>query len=128
MMLKLHRHTILTLPLPPSVNNYYVKTRFNVRIGPEGLKYRYQVKQRVGPNPETLNGRLAVTVWAWMPDNRVRDLDNLLKCLLDACTQAGVWHDDNQIRRLTIEDRGKADYGKVLLKIREIDKQAMLFT
>ena len=34
---------------------------------------------------------------AWMPDKRVRDLDNLLKAPLDALTRAGFWVDDSQI-------------------------------
>lgn len=30
------------------------------------------------------------------------DVDNLAKAVLDACTDAGVWHDDSQIIQLSI--------------------------
>lgn len=33
----------------------------------------------------------------YMPDRRRRDLDNLLKTVMDAGTQAGVWRDDCQV-------------------------------
>lgn len=40
---------------------------------------------------------------AYPPTRAVRDLDNLLKAPLDALTGAGLWLDDSQIRRLSIE-------------------------
>jgi crossover junction endodeoxyribonuclease RusA len=122
-MIKLHKSTVLTLPFPPSMNHYWRHFRGMVVISTEGKNYRRTVQAMVGLNPRTLDGRLALTVWAWMPDRRKRDLDNLLKCLLDSCTKAGVWHDDNQIRKLTIADRGVQSPGRVMLRIREIDRQ-----
>lgn len=37
------------------------------------------------------------------PDKRRRDLDNAWKVIADSLTKAGVWQDDNQIRKLTLE-------------------------
>ena len=31
------------------------------------------------------------------------DIDNLVKAIFDAMTEAGVWHDDSQVVRLTVE-------------------------
>ncbi|NBW23084.1 MAG: RusA family crossover junction endodeoxyribonuclease, partial [Caulobacteraceae bacterium] len=39
---------------------------------------------------------------AFPPDKRKRDLDNVLKSLLDALTHANVWDDDSQIDDLRI--------------------------
>jgi crossover junction endodeoxyribonuclease RusA len=44
-----------------------------------------------------------VTLTAFPPDKRRRDLDNLPKVVLDSLTKAGVWKDDSQIQRLTIQ-------------------------
>jgi len=38
------------------------------------------------------------------PKKTVPDIDNLLKLTLDACTNAGIWRDDNQITKLSSED------------------------
>jgi crossover junction endodeoxyribonuclease RusA len=43
-----------------------------------------------------------VEIEAFRPDKRRRDLDNLLKATLDACTAAGVWQDDCNIVDLRI--------------------------
>jgi crossover junction endodeoxyribonuclease RusA len=47
-------------------------------------------------------GPLRVEIEAFPPDKRKRDLDNVLKSLLDSLTHAGVWEDDSQIEDLRI--------------------------
>jgi len=46
---------------------------------------------------QAFSGRVGVRVLVWPPDRRTRDLDNLLKGLLDSITGAGVILDDCQI-------------------------------
>ena len=75
----------------------------NVRVlvSRQGREYRQRVAQLVGKvAPHTVP--LAVTIHAYPPDNRRRDLDNVLKAALDALTGAGVWDDDSQIADLRI--------------------------
>jgi crossover junction endodeoxyribonuclease RusA len=55
------------------------------------------------PGHAPLLGHLVVTLTAFPPDKRRRDLDNLPKVVLDSLTKAGVWKDDSQIQRLTIQ-------------------------
>jgi crossover junction endodeoxyribonuclease RusA len=45
---------------------------------------------------------LQIQVWARPPDNRRRDLDNLLKPLLDALVHSGVVPDDSQFDMIQI--------------------------
>lgn len=49
-----------------------------------------------------LEGRLAVHVALYPPDRRKRDIDNVLKSLLDACEHAGCYENDSQIDELHI--------------------------
>jgi crossover junction endodeoxyribonuclease RusA len=98
------------LPMPPTVNTYWRslgtgKGRVRVIISEAGRKYRAAVATHVllsGANRQ-LRERLEVAVVLHPPDRRVRDLDNYHKALLDALTGAGVWCDDSQIDRLSIE-------------------------
>jgi crossover junction endodeoxyribonuclease RusA len=69
-----------------------------------------------GPLP--LTGALAVEVKLHPPDRRRRDLDNLLKALLDALQHAGVYADDSLIDRLSVEKGEVAVGGKAVVVIR----------
>lgn len=95
----------LTLPWPPTVNHYYRKFRGRIVVSAKGLAYRNAVADQVlaQRGAKRFSGRLNVSIVAHMPDKRRRDLDNLLKGTLDSLTHAGVWLDDEQIDRLSIE-------------------------
>lgn len=95
--------TTLLLPYPPSVNHYWGisgKQRF---IGKKGKEFRLAVAEEcIDKELQMLHGRLSVHVALWPPDKRVRDIDNILKPLLDAMEHAGVYENDSQIDELTI--------------------------
>lgn len=92
----------LSLPWPPSVNHYWRRNNGpGMHISAEGLAFRARVEALcsvVG----CVYGRVAVKVIAYPPDSRKRDLDNLLKSLLDALTHAGMFEDDSHIDDLHI--------------------------
>jgi len=73
-------------------------------ISAEGRNYRKAVADQVliQKAAKHYEGKLRVVIEAWRPDNRRRDLDNLLKAVLDALTHAGVWTDDGLIVDLRI--------------------------
>lgn len=100
----------LTLPYPPSVNHYWRHVGRKVLISREGRSYRTAVQAAVvgqlGWKSDPLSGRLTLAMRAWMPDRRRRDLDNLIKSSQDAMQEAGVYRDDSQIDKLTIERAG----------------------
>lgn len=88
----------LKLPWPPSVNNYYGRTRTGrVFIKKAGQEFRATVVDALADfsrNNEPLSERLQVWVEAYPPDRRRRDLDNLKKALFDALTHAEIYEDD----------------------------------
>lgn len=94
----------LKLPFPPSVNHYWRHVGGRVLVSREGREYRVKVKQLLRRKAiETLSGDLIVDIKLTPPDRRRRDVDNSLKALLDAMQYGGVYFDDSQIVRLTIE-------------------------
>lgn len=113
----------LTLPYPPSVNHYWRHTSRRTYLTAQAKTFRQlvvlSVRQQV-QNIETMRGPLAVEIVANAPDNRCRDLDNILKATLDALAHAGVYADDSQIRRLTMSWGNKTKGGSMDVVIDEI--------
>lgn len=108
------------LPWPPSVNHYWRHFRGRVVISQEGQRFRSAVKWIVLAKCRTpLEGRLAVTVHAYPPDRRERDLDNLLKATQDALCHGGAFLSDSQIDWLLIERRGVVPNGRLDVQIAE---------
>ena len=111
----------LYLPFPPTVNSYYVKTKRGVFISAKGKKFRAQaaesVLQQLG-DPPTIAERMLVEVVLFMPDRRIRDVDNYMKALLDSLTCCGLWEDDSLIDQL-FNYRGDVvkPHGRVFLRI-----------
>ena len=101
---KIFNGITLTMPWPPSVNKYWRTFQGRMIISAEGRSYRKAVADQVLIQRGTKHyaGKLRVQIEAFRPDNRRRDLDNLLKAVLDGCTHAGVWEDDSNIVDLRI--------------------------
>jgi len=121
------------LPWPPSTNRtfrsraYRAKNTGRLRamtyLSDEGRVYRQEVLRCVleqGIQRNLLTGRLSVSIVACPPDRRARDLDNLLKSLLDSVRRAGLIRDDCDIDRLEIERWGVVPGGAVRVTITEI--------
>lgn len=94
----------IELPWPPSVNHYWRHTKNGHYISLEGSIYRETVFWSTASfrNRFSAQERLSVYIDAFPPDKRKRDLDNILKSLLDALQKSGVYQDDSQIDNLTI--------------------------
>ena len=113
--------TKLTLPWPPSTNQYYRAIRrgnhaVNI-LSKQGREYKTLVRSLIGFRREKLSGCLAVTIKLLPPTRRAFDVDNRLKAILDALTDAGVWHDDSQVERITAYKAPKITGGAVEITI-----------
>ena len=119
------REIRLTLPWPPSVNHYWRNFRVRMVIGAKGRAYRHAVIAAVieqGVSRDRINCRLAVSIDAYPPDNRRRDIDNINKALLDAIVAAEVIEDDGLIDALSIIRLDPAKDGRVEVRITEYNK------
>ena len=110
-----------TLPWPPSVNHYWRRCGNRYFVSQEGKNYREIVIIKCNDSKGFFKNKekLSVSILAYPPDKRRRDLDNVLKSLLDSLQHAGVYEDDYQIDCITIE-RLPYQEGKVIISIKEI--------
>lgn len=93
----------LKLPYPPSVNHYWGQVGSKKFLGKKGKEFRENVFIcAVNARQGVLNGRLEVKVYLYPPDKRKRDIDNVLKSLLDAMEHASIYENDSQIDKLCI--------------------------
>lgn len=111
----------LELPYPPSINHYYIRSAHGVILGAKGKSYRRDVSLLLHryKNAYSQDKRLVVTINVFPPDKRKRDIDNILKCLLDSLEYAQVYKNDNQIDMLTVIRRQNVTRGAVHIWITE---------
>ena len=102
-----------TLPLfPPPLSACFINAARNGRIvsdryrawkeGTDAALARCASKYLGIPGRPTFPGRVRVTYIARKPDNRLRDIDNLLKALNDTLTRNYIVRDDSLITDLRI--------------------------
>lgn len=111
----------LSLPYPPSVNHYWRRVGPRTLISRSGRKYREAIVKGLAPyRLQPLEGDLSLLAVFHPPDDRPRDVDNLAKALLDALQHAGVFRDDSQIVRLTLEKQAPVPGGKAYVTINSL--------
>lgn len=109
----------LVLPWPPSINHYWRHARGRHYISNEGEAYRSGVKRRF-QGDRFGEARVSVEIIAHPPDRRRRDLDNVLKALLDSLAHAGVYADDSQIDRLSVRRSEMVPGGMVVVCVESL--------
>lgn len=115
--------TQIELPWPPTVNHYrtplVIKGRARLIMSKQGRQYKDAVgKLCMGATKQT--GRLSLTINAFPPDRRKRDLDNITKAILDGLTHGGIYDDDSQIDVLTINRGEVVKGGRIEIECREV--------
>ena len=107
------------LPWPPTVNNYYTVWKGRKIISKKGKQFKKDCAIYIYRLGTQMKGDLQVEISVCMPDKRRRDLDNLLKPILDVLGEYGVYEDDSQISDLRIK-KIDGETGDVLITIKEI--------
>lgn len=112
----------LQLPYPPTANHYWRRVGVKTLISAKGRQYRNQVKGLCLAHGEKApEGRLSVNVDVFPPDARRRDLDNVLKALLDSMQHGGIYSDDSLIDRLSVVRQVIVPDGMVIVRIEGVN-------
>ena len=113
---------IVDLPYPPTVNHYWLASGHRRYIGPAGQRFRkdayYLIKaaQRAHKPANSLL-EVSVSLEVYPPDRRRRDLDNILKPILDALQHSGVIEDDSQVAELIVRRCERKPGGGIRVKV-----------
>lgn len=123
-----------SLPYPPSVNHYWSPVSRPVKVGSK--KYRawliltdrakeYRMlatnAMRVQRVPcGKLTGLLRIHLTCYPPDLRDRDLDNLLKGLLDSMAHAGIIRNDADFDEISMKRGPVVANGRIEVTIGEL--------
>ena len=105
------------VPYPPSVNHYWGLHGKRIYVKAKGLDYRRRVKGCFVSSMVPLQGDLGLFLDIWHPDRRKRDLDNVLKPLIDALQAAKLLEDDSQISEIHAVRRGVKKPGMIEVEV-----------
>ena len=111
----------VTLPWPPTVNTYYTVARGRKILSSKGRNYKKACAIILSQNKGYIDGAIGVFIEAHYPDRRKRDLDNILKPVLDALTDGGIYNDDSQIEALGIRKSDYGEKGTIIVTVKELE-------
>lgn len=110
----------IQMPYPPTVNTYWrtavIKNHAVTYISENGKAYKKAVATLKFKRFKLWTCNVALDILIDAPDERVRDLDNLPKCLFDSLTGI-LWKDDHQVKDFRIRWSGNVSKKGVILKI-----------
>jgi crossover junction endodeoxyribonuclease RusA len=124
------------LPWPPSANNYWRYFRGRMVVTTQAREYKKLVRTKIINTFEKFKKdvRICVFLIFYPPDNRKRDIDNLIKITLDAISiqrekkngifivHEGLGFDDCQIDKLSAERREVIKNGLLNVRVLEAIK------
>ena len=111
------------IPYPPTINTYYRHFRGRTVLATKGREWQNAAYYDLlgGGAIVGLRGPVSVELDVYPPDNRVRDLDNIIKPVLDLLEIAGFIENDVQVARLVVTRRNVRPPGRVMIRISEWD-------
>jgi crossover junction endodeoxyribonuclease RusA len=113
----------LNLPFPPSVNQIWRSYKGRTVLSKKAREFRQQVSMIASNIPCIKKGGVRVDINIHPPDRRKRDLDNLLKSLLDSLN-GKAYGDDSQVDEIHIYRKEKVKGGMADIRIQNIlDKE-----
>jgi len=115
-----NKFVTMVIPWPPSSNRYWRYWNRRVIISKDAREYKKTIKSMSYEwEPRHLTGRLDLSIIAFPPDKRARDLDNLLKITIDSLESTGLFNNDSQIDRIVIERGEVVKDGSLGICLRE---------
>jgi crossover junction endodeoxyribonuclease RusA len=112
---------VILLPWPPTVNHYYTVARGRKILSEEGRAYKLYCGQCMmiqGVRKLKEEDRpFGLSIIARPPDKRRRDLDNILKPLIDSLVDYGAIPDDWMIDDIRIQRMNKVKDGQIEVQI-----------
>ena len=127
----------ITLPFPPNVDHYkrigrLTRTKsgklYQPRVNsPETLDFYYKTWMVIRDNglKSFAGATIDMDVDVFPPDKRKRDLDGILKVLLDSMQRGGLYDDDSQIARLLVTRCSIIPQGQVVVRLKEIKNEPL---
>ena len=108
----------LDLPYPPTVNHYWGQSGKRRFLGKKGVEFREEVIKAFRRSMQkSVDGRLSVHIDLFPPDRRIRDIDNVVKAIFDACQHAECYENDSMIDELHIVRREIVKGGACVIAI-----------
>ena len=105
--------------VPPSVNNYWLDSgKGRKRLSKRARHFTAVMKRFI--NPCRYGGLVSLSVQFAPPDKVVRDLDNMLKPILDSLSKCGLILDDRQVDDLAIKRLPIQKNGKLIISVKKI--------
>ena len=112
---------MIRLPWPPSVNHYWGHRGSRRFLSPKVQMWRREATVLVRAARKIIfSGPVAVVLYLYPPDRRRRDLDNVVKAVLDALVLGGLLKDDSQVVELRVVKNSPQKPGQVLVEVWEV--------
>jgi len=116
---------ILPYPKKITVNSYWKTGKNGLYSNPYIKTFKALVCNAVKDSISYRNvsfgkEKIGVAINVYPPDDRIRDIDNILKATLDALQFAQVYENDSQIIQLYVEKLDKVKDGKLEIFINKL--------
>lgn len=101
---------------PPSVNHYWIKGKNKTnRLSKRAVHFVEVMKRFI--DPIGYQGPVSVQIEYAAPDNKTRDIDNIVKPCLDALSKGGLILDDSQVDKLVVERLPVCKGGRIVIRV-----------
>jgi len=116
--------TEIWLPYPPSVNAAFRNVSGGGRKRTDGYRKwrKHAAEEIMVQRPAKFKGHYILRIKARRPDNRKRDIDNLIKPISDALVAAGVVKDDDLCVCVTAYWSERSTKNGVIIRLRAVSK------
>lgn len=113
----------LTIPYPPTINHYLKQGKWGRFLSPEAKAFKAEIKAlwfEMGMPRFSIVDKLKLEIYVYHPDNRKRDISNIIKIIEDALQDAGFYDNDYRICELHVY-RMSEICGKCEIKIERLN-------